>query len=178
VNALANDKVAEYLNEHFVATYLKVGTFRIVNGQKQGGNVASYFCLPDGAVVHALAGKVDANELLREARWALETRKAALTLSTKFATGDVNLEKFASHIRKAHEERLRDETGYRPPILAKQPKGKQSVALPQRVRELPRAGQVYWLLANQPLVPIEEVYPIVWEQVLGEKLSGLPVAQR
>jgi len=34
------------------------------------------------------------------------------------------------------------------------------------------------MLASHPLAAIEHVYPIVWEQVLRERLSGLPVAQR
>ena len=54
MGALANDQVGDYLNRHFVSSFLKVGTFALVNGQKQGGNVATYFCLPDGRVLHAL----------------------------------------------------------------------------------------------------------------------------
>ena len=56
MNALARPEVGDYLNRHFVSTYVKVGTFALVNGQKQGGNVATYFCLPDGSVLHAIAG--------------------------------------------------------------------------------------------------------------------------
>ena len=40
-----------------MSAFQKVGTFRISNGQKQGGNVASYFCTPDGQVLHLLAGQ-------------------------------------------------------------------------------------------------------------------------
>ena len=55
VNALANPEVGKYLNEYFVSSFQKVATFRIVNGgQKQGGNVASYFCAPDGRVLHVV----------------------------------------------------------------------------------------------------------------------------
>ena len=64
MNALADERVAEFFNETFVCTYLKVGKFEIVNGQKVGGNVASYFCLYDGSVVHAIPGKTEANKLL------------------------------------------------------------------------------------------------------------------
>src|SRR5258707_516154 len=67
-----DEKVAEFVNEHFIATYLKVGTFQIVNGQKQGGNVVSYFCLGDGAVLHAVPGSVNARTFLSEARRASE----------------------------------------------------------------------------------------------------------
>jgi hypothetical protein len=180
VNALANDRVAELVNEHFVATYLKVGTFQIINGQKVGGNVASYFCLPDGAVVHAIAGPVDAQVFLREARWALETRKSALTLSTRLATGEVDQDKYRTLIQQAHEERYQAEQGM--------PRVRHGKAVPKQgmngalARQPPRGvsqpAQVHWLLATSPLPPIEELYPIVWEQILRERLSGLPVAQR
>ena len=50
MNALANPEVGKYVNEHFVSAFQKVATFKIVNGQKQGGNVAAYFCAPDGRV--------------------------------------------------------------------------------------------------------------------------------
>jgi hypothetical protein len=105
VNALANDEVGKYLNEYFVSSYQKVATFKIVNNQKQGGNVASYFCAPDGRVLHVVAGPVDAATLLREAKWVVETTKLAM----KDANGDGA--KFKSYFRKAHAERLRVENG-------------------------------------------------------------------
>jgi hypothetical protein len=170
VNALADAKVAEYVREHLVATYLKVGTFRIVNGQKQGGNVASYFCHPDGAVLHAVAGPVNADVLLREARWALETRKSAVTLSTNLATGDLEPEKYREQVRKAHRERFRAET---------QLGAKANRALPFALpRADARPAQVHWVLATNPLAALEDVYPVVWQQILGEQLSGLPVARK
>ncbi len=56
------------MGDNFESTYQKVGTFRIVNGQKQGGNVASYFCLSDGTVIHAVAGPLNARQYLQELR--------------------------------------------------------------------------------------------------------------
>jgi hypothetical protein len=105
VNALANPEVGKYLNEYFVSSYQKVATFRIVEGQKQGGNVASYFCAPDGRVLHVVAGPVDAATLLREAQWVVETTKKALAESK----GDGAV--FKAYFRKAHAERLRTEHG-------------------------------------------------------------------
>ncbi|MGH7226279.1 MAG: hypothetical protein ACRELF_23940, partial [Gemmataceae bacterium] len=84
MNALSNAEASKYLNDNFVATYQKVGTFTITNGgQKQGGNVASYFCTPEGRVLHVLAGPVKAGVLLREARWVVETAKLAALDSAK-----------------------------------------------------------------------------------------------
>jgi hypothetical protein len=105
VNALANPEVGKYLNEYFVSSFQKVATFRIVGGQKQGGNVASYFCAPDGRVLHALAGPVNADTMLREAKWVVETTKKAMA----DAKGDGG--KFKAYFRKAHAERLKAEHG-------------------------------------------------------------------
>ena len=52
MGALANAEVGKYINEYFVSSFQKVATFRIVGKAKQGGNVASYFCAPDGRVLH------------------------------------------------------------------------------------------------------------------------------
>lgn len=106
MNALANPEVGRYLNESFVSSFQKVATFRIVaGGQKQGGNVASYFCAPDGRVLHVVAGPVDAAALLREAKWVVETTKRAMSESK----GDGAA--FKVLFRRAHAERLRREYG-------------------------------------------------------------------
>jgi hypothetical protein len=105
VNALANPEVGKYLNEYFVSSFQKVATFRIVGGQKQGGNVASYFCAPDGRVLHVVAGPVDANTLLNEAKWVVETTKKAM------ADSKGNGGQFKAYFRTAHAERLKNENG-------------------------------------------------------------------
>jgi len=105
VSALADPEVGKYLNEYFVSSFQKVATFRIVGAQKQGGNVASYFCAPDGRVLHVVAGPVNAPTLLREARWVVETTRRAMA-ETK---GDGAA--FKAYFRKAHAERLRTEHG-------------------------------------------------------------------
>ena len=163
------------MNENFVCTYLKVGTFQIINGQKVGGNVASYFALSDGSVIHAIPGQVNGNKMLAESRWAYETRKAALTHATNLTTGSVDLKRYTDQIKKSHMERYHMEThgawggG----------SNKQMLTIPQSMpRNTSQQAQAHWLLAREPLVKMDRVYPIVWEQVLKEKLSTLPVAQR
>ena len=69
MNALNNAEVGKYINEYFVAAFQKVATFKIVGGQKQGGNVAAYFCAPDGRVLNVVAGPVDAAPERRDALW-------------------------------------------------------------------------------------------------------------
>jgi len=105
VNALANPEVGKYINESFCSSFQKVGTFRIVGKQKQGGNVAAYFCAPDGRVLHCVAGPVDAATMLREAKWVVDNATKAI----KEAKGDGA--KFKAYFRKAHAERLRTEFG-------------------------------------------------------------------
>jgi hypothetical protein len=175
VNALADEAVGTYFERQFVSSYLKVGTFRIANGQKQGGNVAGYFYLPDGRVLHAVAGPVGAAELLREARWAVEAYKLARFRS---AGDDARL---AAELRQAHADRLRADHGVK--LAARSGDEANPVAdfadaafgaAPKR--NLPAAGRVHLLLTAFPLAPVERVYAVVFEKVLGERVSALPVA--
>jgi hypothetical protein len=172
VNALNDPQVADYLNENFVCTYLKVGTFQIVNGQKQGGNVASYFCLPDGSVIHAIPGQVNANKLIHEARWAHDTRKAALTFGTNLETGTVSMRKYSEHIAKAHTERYFAEGGRRGAAWGNQ------AELPLNMPAATSQARAHWLMARSPLIRLDDLYPTVWTQILGEQLSTLPVQKR
>ena len=105
MNALANPAVGKYVNEYFASSFQKVGTFRIVGKQKQGGNVATYFCAPDGRVLHCIAGPVNAQTLLREAKWVVQTVERAM----KEAKDDGAA--FKANFRKAHAEKLRTESG-------------------------------------------------------------------
>ena len=105
VNALANAEVGKFLNEHFVSSFQKVATFKIVGAQKQGGNVASYFCAPDGRVLHCIAGPVNSQTFLKEAKWVVENTKAAM----KEAGG--NGAKFKAYFRAAHAKKVAEETG-------------------------------------------------------------------
>ena len=105
MNALANPEVGKFVNEHFSSSFQKVATFKIVGAAKQGGNVAAYFCAPDGRVLHVVAGPVDAATFLREAQWVVDTTKKAM----KTSGGDGA--KFKSEFRTAHAVKLRDEAG-------------------------------------------------------------------
>jgi hypothetical protein len=105
VNALANPEVGKFVNENFVSAFQKVATFKIVGGQKQGGNVATYFCAPDGRVLHIIAGPVDAATFLKEAKWVVETAKKAVDDSK----GDGA--KFKAIMRQAHADKLKAESG-------------------------------------------------------------------
>lgn len=105
VNALNKPEVGEYIAKNFVSSFQKVATFQIVNGAKQGGNVAAYFLAPDGRVLHVVAGPVDSATMLREAKWVVETSKDCIAKSKE--TG----KSFKSLLRAAHSEKLRRELG-------------------------------------------------------------------
>lgn len=172
MNALADARVVEYMNENFVCTYLKVGTFQIVNGQKQGGNVASYFCFPDKSVVHAVPGQVTADKLLSEARWAYEMRKTAITHATDVAKDIVDARKMRDLLSRAHAERYHAEQNNW--------NGKKSyVPVPGNMpKHVSQQSQAHWLLARQPMGNLDNIYPFVWTQILREDLSTGPVAKR
>ncbi len=74
--------MAEYVSKHFAAAYQQAGDFTVVNVngklQKNGGNVASYFCTPDGRVIHAVGGPVSPQKLLAEAQWTVSTYEQVL----------------------------------------------------------------------------------------------------
>ena len=216
MNALADPKVGEYLEKYFVSSFQKVGTFRIVGKQKQGGNVACYFCAPDGRVLHTIAGPVNAATMLREAQWTVDTVKKAIETSK----GDGG--KFKIFMRTAHADKLRREHGltvepitfdppekmdpndaltYRDPtgqplapILRPAPIDGPDVtfrAMQEAAKNAPGGAQVFdrkgrgWVLGNQgrvhvlmaahSMAPIERVYASVFEGILGERISTLPV---
>ena len=169
MNALAKPDVGQYLNDHFVAAFQKVATFKIVNGQKQGGNVASYFCTPDGQVLDAVAGPVDGPTLLREARWVVETCNLA-DLDGKGGSG------LKEAFRKAHADRLLQEHGLQSKLAPRTEFTTEDVAaVLDRGRGLDNAGRIHLLLATYPLAPIGKVYRPIFERVLNETVSTTPV---
>jgi hypothetical protein len=137
VNALNSPEVGKYLNEYFVSSFQKVATFKIVGNQKQGGNVASYFCAPDGRVLHIVAGPVDGPTMLKEAKWVVETTERAM----KEAKGDGAI--FKAAFRKAHAERLRAEAG----LIV------EAITYDPPVEQDPKAALTYNDPSGQPLAP-------------------------
>jgi hypothetical protein len=158
-----------------VSGFQKVATFQINGGQKQGGNVASYFCTPAGLVLHAVAGPVDARTLLREARWAHDTYEAA---RLEAATPD----QLQAVFRKAHLDRLQREHGVwleqeRLPRLDAPTGGPLDQSFAQHApQRLNNQGKGHLLLALRPVRPLGQVYQTVFERILGEKISTSPVA--
>ncbi len=144
MNALADKNVGEYVDKYFVAAFQRVGTFRIVGKQKQGGNVASYFCAPDGRVLHAVAGPVNGPTFLREAQWIVETAQKCV----KDSKGDGG--KFKIALRTAHAEKLKREHGLAVEPIGFDPPEKQD----------PNDALTYRDPTGQALAPILRPAPI------------------
>ena len=119
-------------------------------------------------MVHAVAGPLDARQFLREAKWASEVRKLAMTE----AAGESA--RYRATIRKAHLERLTSEQGVplQPNALPRIAAGAPPTPTVNTLR-LPAArrvgaqGQVHVLLAYYPLPKLAQLYPIVFEFLQG-----------
>lgn len=187
MSALANRQVGDYVNRHFVSTYVKVGTFQLVQGQKQGGNVATYFCLADGSVLHAIAGPVDANTFLYETRWIVAVHQRASL------EGRDNPARFQQVVRDAHADRLQRDhrlarhTFQRLPEAGGEDDGRFAGEGPltsakKRIlyhhRDLDPQGHVHVLLTLFTMEKVEAVYTYVFQSILNEKVSSLPVVEK
>jgi hypothetical protein len=169
-----------------------VATFKIVGNQKQGGNVACYFCAPNGRVLHVIAGPVNAKTFREEASWVVQKTKVAQEESKGDATA------FKELMRKYHAERLREEHGIRvTPVLKDQALRDLETASAYRdadgrrlapVLPLPRienqnevntpltnAVKIHQLLAAHAGMKIEDLYGAVFQGILNEKISTKPV---
>jgi len=164
VNALADKTVGEYVDKYFVAAFQRVGTFKIVGKAKQGGNVACYFCAPDGRVLHAVAGPVNAPTFLREAKWIVETAQKAVEDSKG------NGGKFKIAMRTAHADKLKREHGLVVEPITFDPPDKQD----------PNDVLTYRDPTGQPLAPILSPAPIdgpdVTFRAMQESAKGAPGA--
>lgn len=120
--------------------------------QKNGGNVASYFCTPDGRVINAVSGPIDGAKLLKEAQWAVEAYRRSL------ASG----ESVGQSLAAAHRDALLD--------------------LPPESRGHSPDGQIHQLLAERPLPALNSVYRTIFEDVAGQRVdvdsTGLVGVQR
>jgi hypothetical protein len=174
VNALADAQVGEYVNRHFVSAFQKVATFQINGAQKQGGNVASYFCTPKGEVLHAVAGPTDAGTFLREARWANETyHLAKLDAQTPAQMQAFFRNAHLSRLQREHNVQLLCRRLHRPDAVTSRLLEQYLVA--NNHLSLNNQGKVHLLLGVAPMMPVGQVYRIVFERILNEKISTEPV---
>ena len=170
--------MGDYLNRNYVSAFQRVATFQVNGRLKLGGNVASYFCTPDGLVLHCIAGPTDPRTFLREASWANDTYQHALLDNQKTES------ELRAYFRKVHLERLRDEQRVNVPAdrLPKEgaiaPDALGQVLNQNRHLGLANEGKVHLLLAVAPLPRMDQVYRVVFENILNEQVTNRPVVGR
>jgi hypothetical protein len=92
--------------------------------------------------------------------------------------------RYRSTIRKAHLERLASDQGVSlpanqlPRVTAAPPVPTPNPIRGPVARQVGTQGQVHLLLATYPLPRLAQLYPIVFEGILKERLSTLPVKSR
>jgi hypothetical protein len=171
-----------------------------VNGQiqKNGGNVASYFCTDDMRVIHAAGGPISADELLRRARWAVDTNNRAW----EFAAGKLqeqkeivaqahlyglkkDLEWFIDAVRRELPNAQRDFAQYEKKRHERAQSGAWKNSHRHSDRDAPDAktlarwrvadriggDQAHRLLAGDPLAPYGEVRRRMFERLTGERFN-------
>jgi len=165
-----------------------------VNGRikKNGGNVATIFCTPDGRVIHAVGKAVDADQLLEEAEWAVDlwskvkqsdpaTQQAMVEqahLASLGATSEAYAERVRQELPEAYEQFVRNRERY-----AAQRDGGSD--LRQRMRDL-RAPELvarykaarkfsgdraHQILAAQPLGEYQSLESELFEKLTGERYN-------
>jgi hypothetical protein len=160
---------------HFVSAYKKVGTFTKNGANKNGGNVATYFCLPDETVVHVIPGPVNADVFLREARWAVDVYESAVMEHRDDIEGQKD------YLKRAHAVRfLKDHRGITPTPrkgvdLDARIKSLMPKSMPQGVGTI---VQAHWLLWSNPAPRLATIYRTVWTNILDEEVTDLPVLGR
>ncbi len=183
---LLNEEVASIVKQNFICSATKVGASRNIDGRNTG-SVAAYFCLSNGAVLHAIPGPVSAEAFLREVDWMLEMRKTATEEYQKDPS------RYSVVFKKAHAERYFELTRseFNVPLLQNfriEPRFipgigwtfvNVPVVQPQQSNKLPSKcpadvapeAKVHWLFAWQPLPQLTDIYRRVYTEFLKENTS-------
>jgi hypothetical protein len=196
-DALLDDEVTGFVNENFLCSHQRIGALRSVKGVQTGGSVVTYFCLADGTVLHAIPGAVDAKQFMQEARWVVDIRQSAQQKMQK-DTSRYNWLVKRAHSERYFDEfvppndpfggvmipgkfpppppRLGGFGGFPPlgggignPLMPVMPTSNKLPA--QRPANQPPQVQVHWLLATRTAPKINDIYKIVYEQILKERIT-------
>lgn len=119
--------------------------------QKNGGNVGSYFCTPNGRLIHAVVGPVNAATLVAEANWAIAAYRP---IAHEDVAGQMQ------YLESAHHAAIGQSVRH----------GEYAAALPQPVANA-NSRQVHHYLAKHPLALLDSVYVPIFEKIVGEEIS-------
>jgi hypothetical protein len=195
--ALAKPEVGDFLTKNFVSVHDKVGTFQVSSSSdgktanRNGGNVAAFFCTPSGYVIHAAAGPRTGEAFLAEAKWAVAVYSQILsdrTLGAAQARAE-NIPRITAALRHAHSSahdllNKPDQTAPGRELVIHEPPSDPNL------KGLDNAGrnqrkQVHKLLKTRAFEPLATIGPKVYTDILGEKvttqdvqLTGAPDAKQ
>ena len=153
--------------------------------QKNGGNVASYFCTPDARVIHVTAKPISADQLLQEATWAVETYDEVLS------TAPGNLLAQRKLVEQAHLGTLPgNHVAFLAQVKAEMPQAQQDyydkmqhdrpsrkrlepalVVARRRAAKQLGGDRAHQIMAAQPLARFQEVYREVFEELTNERVT-------
>jgi len=197
VGALSDPRVGQYVGENFIASYHQIGDFEVVkvNGklQKNGGNVASYFCTPEGRVIHVTAKPINADQLLREATWAVTTyrqvqaQKPTTLLAQRQLVEQAHLSyfnysnldfyakvkaQFSGAQQRYEDKMLAVYNANRRSSYSRKSRYKESPLLLARRAAAKSLGgdRAHQIMLAQPLAPFQEVYREVFEGLTNERV--------
>lgn len=180
--ALAKPEVGDFLSKHFVAVHDKVGTFTVTVGpdgktpNRNGGNVAAFFCTPAGDVIHAVAGPRTGEAFLAEAQWATAVYAEIRKQTTRMAPAE-RVVRSAAALKQAHAAALE---------VLKKPNVNAPEAMVSLIRHTPSADaklkglenaglkqreQVHGLLKTRAFEPLATIGPEVYTKILGETVT-------
>jgi hypothetical protein len=195
--ALAKPEVGDFLTKNFVSVHDKVGTFQVKVGSdgktpnRNGGNVAAFFCTPTGYVIHVAAGPRTAEAFLAEAKWAVAVYSQIMSdrsLGAAQARAD-QIPRVTAALRQAHSQAhdLLNKPDQNVPgrelVLHEPPSDPKLKGLDDASRN--QRKQVHKLFKTRAYEPLATIGPKVYTDILGEKvtnqdvqLSGAPEAKQ
>lgn len=185
--ALAKPEVGDFLSKNFVSVHDKVGTFQVNVGSdgktpnRNGGNVAAFFCTPNGYVIHVAAGPRTAEAFLAEAKWAVAVYSQILSdrsLGAAQARAD-QIPRVTAALRQAHStahdllNKPDQSVPGRELVLHEPPSDPKLKGLDDAGRN--QRKQVHKLFKTRAFEPLATIGPKVYTDILGEKVTSQEV---
>lgn len=181
VRTLLNDPQLDPLLERFVGAHQTTGTLVVLRRgsrilRQQGGSVALFVLTPKGRVVHAIAGAITLEDLIRELTWAVKhaadlDRLARAHLTAARALSRLRVLTPAASAPRPLGPRLAD-LGSRVPLRST----RHDPALSNARLRLTRA-LIHARLASAPSHDLAATSTFVWTRVLRQTYSNIPVRE-
>ncbi len=187
MQALAKPEVGDFLSKNFVSVYDKVGTFQVNSStdgktaNRNGGNVAAFFCTPSGYVIHTAAGPRTSEAFLAEAKWAVSVYSQILSdRSLGVVQGRIDqVSRVTAALRSAHSSAY-DLMNKPDQVLPGRELVLHAPPADPKLKGLDDAGrkqrkQVHQLFKTHAFEPLAMIGPKVYKDILGEKVSNQEV---